>query len=223
MNSKNHWEEEVYKRRMQWNLWPYPEVLSTLKRLRLEYPHLGNTLIEIGSGVGNNLLPIAQYGMNCFGVDISETAILEAKSRAQEQSLSVSFSIGNIENLDFDGNFSDYILDRSVLTCTDEETIMNSIKEIHRVLKPGGIFFAFDWFGQNHPDLNYGEKIAPNTYCNFERGRFKNVSSIYAFNFEILNRVLKEFENLKIVKITATDSSNKILEEKFNFIALKAP
>lgn len=217
----NFWETEVYKKRKQWNLYPYPEVLYTLRKLRLEYKNLGDRILEIGSGVGNNLIPIAKLAMDCYGIDISKTAVEEAQIRAQQEGLNINFSIGDVQDLNFGDSFFDFVLDRSVLTCTSEEVLQNSVIEIYRVLKPGGVFFAFDWFGINHPDLKFGEKSSNRSFADFTAGKFVNISSIIAFDHDFLFALLANFKKIEIFKVVTTDNYKAIIEEKFNFIALK--
>jgi len=217
----NFWETEVYKKRKQWNLYPYPEVLHTLKKLRLEHKNLSDRILEIGSGVGNNLIPIAKLAMDCYGIDISKTAVEEAQIRAHHEGLNINFSLGDVQDLNFGDNFFDFVLDRSVLTCTAEEILKKSVLEIHRVLKPGGVFFAFDWFGINHPDLKFGKKSSNHSFANFTAGKFVNISCIRAFNHNSLFALLSNFKQIEIFKVVTTDNYNAIIEEKFNFIALK--
>lgn len=217
----NFWEMEVYRKQKQWNLYPYPEVLYTLKILRQENKNLGDRILEIGSGVGNNLIPIAKLGMDCYGIDISKTAVEGAQIRAQHEGLKINFSLGDVQKLNFGDNSFDYVLDRSVLTCTPEEVLQNSVLEIYRVLKPGGVFFAFDWFGINHPDLKFGEKGSSRSFGDFTAGKFVNISCISAFDHNSLFALLANFKKIETFKVVTTDNYKAIIEEKFNFIALK--
>jgi hypothetical protein len=40
----NFWNEEVYKKKLQWNTWPFPEVISSLLNLSREHEVLDKTV-----------------------------------------------------------------------------------------------------------------------------------------------------------------------------------
>jgi ubiquinone/menaquinone biosynthesis C-methylase UbiE len=123
--------------------------------------------------------------------------------------------------LPYESNFFSFVIDRSVLTCTTPEVITQSLDEILRVLKPGGIFMAFDWFGINHPDLQFGRFINNNCYRDFSFGRFVNVELITSFDFSTLTGYLKKFNHLSATQIVSSNMASKILTETYNFTACK--
>jgi SAM-dependent methyltransferase len=217
----NFWNEEVYKKKLQWNIWPFTEVISALLNLSRENEVLDKTVLEIGCGVGNNIIPIAKLGYEAYGIDISELAILEAKKRSLQENARIEFTSGSVEKLPYESNFFSFVIDRSVLTCTSPEVIAQSLNEILRVLKPGGIFMAFDWFGINHPDLQFGRFINNNCYRDFSFGRFVNVELITSFDFSTLTSYLKKFNHLSATQIVSSNMASKILTETYNFTACK--
>lgn len=217
----NFWDEEVYKKKLQWNVWPFTEVISVLLKISRENTVLGKTVLEIGCGVGNNLIPIAKLGFESYGIDISDYAILEAKKRSLQENVRVELSSGNVENLPYESNFFSFVIDRSVLTCTSPEVITQSLDEILRVLKPGGIFMAFDWFGINHPDLQFGRFINNNCYKDFSFGRFMNVEQITSFDVDTLTSYLKKFNRFNATQIVSSNMASQILTETYNFTACK--
>jgi ubiquinone/menaquinone biosynthesis C-methylase UbiE len=219
----NFWDDSVYQLKKQWNMWPYLEVLSELGELKKSKNLKHAKLLEIGCGVGNNLIPIAQMGFACSGIDISEHAIKEASSRASKAKTPIDLKVGDISHMNFLSNSFQIVIDRSVITCTNEETTLLAIAEIYRVLEIGGYFFAFDWFGENHSDLKYGDKISENSYQNFKSGNFKNVSIISTFSERRIKNLFTNFEIMKITKHLKFTEDNKKIHEHFNFIAKKLP
>jgi ubiquinone/menaquinone biosynthesis C-methylase UbiE len=215
----NFWNDEVYKKKLQWNMWPFPEVISTLLGLSQKNEFLGKSVLEVGCGVGNNIIPVARLGFKAYGIDISDYAILEAKKRSLQENVEIELLSGNIEKLPYESNFFSFVIDRSVLTCTSPEVITRSLDEILRVLKPGGIFMAFDWFGINHPDLRFGRYIDRNCFKDFKFGRFKNVELITSFDINTLKGYLQKFTHLDIKQIVSNNMTSEILTETYNFTA----
>jgi len=92
-------------------------------------------ILEIGTGNGRDSIFLAKQGHTATGIDVAEQAVSAAKKNAGKLK-NITFEKGNVEKLkypdeSFDAVFSIAALHSSLL---DE-----SLGEIHRVLKPGGI------------------------------------------------------------------------------------
>jgi 2-polyprenyl-3-methyl-5-hydroxy-6-metoxy-1,4-benzoquinol methylase len=96
----------------------------------------GKRLLDVGCGLGNDLSRFASGGANCVGIDISPTAIKLAKQNFTHRKLSAEFLQMDGEKMSFEDNSFDVIYCHTVLHFTPNPEAM--IKEIHRVLKPGG-------------------------------------------------------------------------------------
>jgi ubiquinone/menaquinone biosynthesis C-methylase UbiE len=107
-----------------------------------EVPQAGN-LLEIGTGDGYNTIQLARRTYEVTSIEISDHAIHLARQRlAQAQ-------ISNVQILRLDAtamagledNTFDVAVDSTCLHCVlDLEDRRNLLKEVHRVLKPGGSF-----------------------------------------------------------------------------------
>ncbi|MBX7245567.1 MAG: class I SAM-dependent methyltransferase [Candidatus Sumerlaeaceae bacterium] len=74
----------------------------------------GDTVLDIGCGVGNNAIWLAQQGCRVVGFDIAAAAIERAKSAAG-QTQGVTFSVGDVsETLDYGQKF-DVLIDLGCL------------------------------------------------------------------------------------------------------------
>jgi len=103
-----------------------------------------SNLLEIGCGVGAQTEILLQKfpGLHIHGVDASITQIQTANKRLARQikQKKCQFSVGNALKLDFPNQSFD-----GVFLCWFLEHVQNPVdvlKEIKRVLKPGGIIFA---------------------------------------------------------------------------------
>lgn len=96
-------------------------------------------LIEIGCNTGRYLKPISRLmpDIECYGVDLSEKAIKEAKKSES----SVKFSVGDCRDLSFKNDFFDFILVFDVLEHIDKPKKM--LREIVRVAKNNAILVMF--------------------------------------------------------------------------------
>lgn len=217
----NFWNDQIYSKRKQWNLWPYVEVISTINNLRHEDSGRKMKLLEIGCGVGNNLIPLAEMGFECYGIDVSKIAVEETQERAQKRGLKIEVFVSDVCEIKFPNEYFDFIVDRSVLTCTDSNTISKAVSEVFRTLRENGFFVAFDWFGVNHPDLNFGREISQNTFGHFTSGNFKNVEIISTFDFNRISNLLVDFSKFNAKVHKTMDIQDNLTEEKFSFIAKK--
>jgi len=216
----NYWNDEVYSKGLQFNNWPYIELLSIVNSIK-DPQSTRETLLEIGCGVGNNLIPLVGIGLECSGIDISTTAINEARSRAKKLGIDLNLLVGDIQNLSFKDASFHYVVDRSVITCLDEGLISKAISEVHRVLKPRGYFVAVDWFGSNHPDLKFGKKVSNYSYSGFKSGNFRNVDTITVFDFNRINKLFAGFETYFIKRHRTTNYRNAIVDERYSLVMQK--
>ena len=99
-------------------------------------------VLDAGCGTGRCSFPIASLGFKVIGIDISEKAIEVARQEAEKAKLSITFQEGDIEALPFEDNTFDIVFCGGVLHHFPDST--KAEKEIYRVLKEKGKFFAYE-------------------------------------------------------------------------------
>jgi 2-polyprenyl-3-methyl-5-hydroxy-6-metoxy-1,4-benzoquinol methylase len=108
----------------------------------------GKRLLEIGCGVGIDLVRFLKCGAIVTGVDLSETAISLAKNNVELNGLKADLRIMNGEGLGFDDNCFEVVYAHGVLQYTAHAETM--VDEIYRILKPGGeaiimVYNKYSW------------------------------------------------------------------------------
>jgi ubiquinone/menaquinone biosynthesis C-methylase UbiE len=104
-------------------------------------------LLEICSGEGQCSIPILKYYKNITFTDISKNSLEIIKKNYKPFLTSkITFKECNMELLPFDNAIFDIVACAGGLSYGDNKLVLN---EIHRVLKPNGIFICIDSLNDN--------------------------------------------------------------------------
>ncbi|MFN4313953.1 MAG: arsenite methyltransferase [Chitinophagaceae bacterium] len=106
----------------------------------------GDVVIDLGSGAGNDAF-IARNETGetgkVIGIDFTPTMVNKARTNAEKLGFhNVEFREGDIEHMPVNDNTADVIVSNCVLNLVPNKDAV--IKEIYRVLKPGGHFSISD-------------------------------------------------------------------------------
>jgi len=110
--------------------------LNYLTRLVDFNGYKGKDLLEVGCGVGMDLVRFARGSANVTGIDLSKTAIELACKHFEQSEQNADLRVMNGECMQFADNSFDVVYAHGVLQYTADTGKM--MAEIHRVLKPGG-------------------------------------------------------------------------------------
>jgi ubiquinone/menaquinone biosynthesis C-methylase UbiE len=126
--------------------WSQFEALRRLVINELKKYKPSGVIADIGCGPGYLIAKLARSfpDVSLVGVDISEEMVQKATQNLSALGFSdrVSFRKGDIEALPFDTNLLDFAI--STLSLHHWSDPRQALKEINRVLKPGGQFLIFD-------------------------------------------------------------------------------
>ena len=108
----------------------------------------GQVVLDVGTGSGFAAALLAKaVGANgrIYSIDPSENALNKAFSRLKEEKLDkiVVLKKARVEELSFKDNFFDRV--SSIMSFHHFSDPVRSLKEMYRVLKPGGILVIVDW------------------------------------------------------------------------------
>ena len=95
-------------------------------------------VLDVGCGAGQDLIPFAETGADCVGVDISPEsgALARGLVGAQYPHLPIRLATSAAEHLPFEGDAFDVVICRVAIPYTDNRA---AIREMARVLRPGGV------------------------------------------------------------------------------------
>lgn len=97
----------------------------------------GKRLLEIGCGMGTDLLQFARGGAQVTGVDLTPRSIEISRHHLKLYDQSGDFAITDAEVLPFADESFDVVYSNGVLHHTPDTA--EAVLEIHRVLRPGGL------------------------------------------------------------------------------------
>lgn len=114
----------------------YLEYAAWMPRLMEFERFRGARLLEVGCGMGTDLLQFARGGARCVGVDITPRSVEITRHRFRLYGAEGAFMISDGERLPFRGESFDVVYSNGVLHHTPDTS--GAIREVHRVLRPGG-------------------------------------------------------------------------------------
>ena len=146
MPQRDAWERE-YRNPQLISLGDKPksDFLRFLRFLRKKegLPTTELTILDLGAGAGRNANYLAELGNNVIGLEISQAARELAETRAKEKNVRVESRAGDIgASHPFESEYFDLIIDILASNSLNEKEREVYLKEVVRVLKPGGHFFV---------------------------------------------------------------------------------
>ncbi|MBI4744509.1 MAG: class I SAM-dependent methyltransferase [Actinobacteria bacterium] len=103
------------------------------------YPNIEH-ILDLGTGPGTQAIALAKMGFRVTATDISATAISKAKEKSKQEELSIDFFQDDIVDTKINDKF-DFIFDRGCFHTLPPEKRDVYVKNVHRILKTGGILF----------------------------------------------------------------------------------
>jgi SAM-dependent methyltransferase len=103
-------------------------------------------VLDAGCGYGRNLVHLLREGCKVFAVDANAEGVEHVRALAAQLAPDLpatNFRVGPIEKTDFPDDFADVVICSSVLHfARDEAHFLAMLKELWRVLRPGGMLFC---------------------------------------------------------------------------------
>lgn len=99
----------------------------------------GATVLDVGCGLGMQVLELASRGYLGVGLDLSLPMLSRAAEEAQSRGLKINFLHADMREMNFDGSFDAVVCLGTTLGYFDDETNRKIAERLCRALKPGGV------------------------------------------------------------------------------------
>jgi len=114
---------------------------------RAEADRRGGSVLELGSGTGQKLIPIASDAHTCVGLERSPDMLAEARRKSAERGVDVEWVQGDMREFDLGRRFDlVFIAANSLLHLLETQDLVDCLKSARRHVAPGGrlIFDVFN-------------------------------------------------------------------------------
>ncbi len=115
--------------------------LRLLKFVEDYKEEIGPKILDLGSGEGRHLIPLAKMGYAMTGMEFTEQGVKITGQKAEKEGVKVNLVRGDFRELPFKPEEFDTIVCTSVLHHNNWEGLRMAFAEAAKVLKPDGLFF----------------------------------------------------------------------------------
>lgn len=196
-NADDAWEDfHVEKAKSTYPKWPNELLLKLCfgsyleRRLALD---ASMSVLDVGCGFGNNLLPFLDAGCKGAGTEVTDETAKLAQDILKDRGYESTIRAGHNQELPFDDNQFDILLSINVLHYEKtEDDIHASLREYSRVMKPDGAMILFT-VGPEHSIYKKAQNIGPHQYVvqNFD---FRDGEQYFYFdNLKYLNYYVSQY------------------------------
>lgn len=195
--------EEIF-RTEAWGKYPAEHVIRFVARRFYAAPdRRAVRLLDLGCGTGTHAWFMAREGFRVSAIDLSPTAIERARARFSAENLEGDLCVGDVAQLPWpDGTF-DGVVDSAAITCSPLATMRTIVRDVYRVLKPGGWFFS-QGFSDRSWGFGQGTSDGDGFFEEFTSGPFKGRGPMQLLSRAQALSLFGDFEEVSLEAATWT-------------------
>lgn len=130
MNNQIIWDKHYEREKSKLSI-PDENVVRSVLRYLKKKPEA--IFLDAGCGTGRHVDFILKHTSNIFGMDFAANSLHSIKHNKLIQA--------DVTNIPFSENSFDYVLAWGIIHYLPKENIETAMRELYRILKPGGILF----------------------------------------------------------------------------------
>ena len=139
--ANNPWEK-IYQSPKQYSYYNLLKPHEALKEIiPLFHSRNVKNILDLGCGLGRNLIPLAYEKFNVIGVDPSSNALQKLRKQLKKLHLNARLIKGKFQSIPMPDNSIDALISVQVLNHGTEKEVKKGIYEIARVVRPKGLIF----------------------------------------------------------------------------------
>lgn len=168
--------------------------------------------LDLGCGIGRHVRFLDEFGLNPYGVDLSETAISIGKEwmkNDNKEELAGRLLVANVTDLPFEDNYFGICVSHGVLDSMPREIAVKGMKEVRRVLKPKALMYLDLIMGT---DSQEGNEVVDDGY---EKGTIQSY-----FTVESIREFLKDFDIVDFSIINRTDADGNLIGKRAHVVIM---
>ncbi|AGL14992.1 class I SAM-dependent methyltransferase [Actinoplanes sp. N902-109] len=135
----------------------------------------GDRAVDLGSGPGVDAVFLAAQGLRVTGVDLSPDAVARAGAWARLAGVECEFIQGDVLDVPLPAHEADVVTDSFVFHNMRDEAREGYAREVHRLLKPGGLFVLNSFSSHMVPGTGPRRITSAEILSTFDAGRFELV------------------------------------------------
>lgn len=150
-----------------------------------KYINKDDTILDIGCGAGRTTINLYKRGYkNIIGLDLSTSLIAYANNYIKENNMDINFVVGDATELEYPENAFDVVIfSFNGMQCIPgKKNRDNVLKEVYRVLKPGGIYI---FTAHNRDDSGRYQYVWDEEKIKWENGTQDSNLEIYGDRYTI--------------------------------------
>ncbi|KUK83413.1 MAG: Methyltransferase type 11 [Microgenomates bacterium 39_6] len=140
-NNHNRWDD-IYRNPEEYQYYNLNDTHPDMSKVADYFKKRGvEKVLDVGCGIGSNMLFLAGLGFSITGIDSSPNAISRLNKIIEKADITGKAVVADFQNIPFASHLFDAIISVQTINHGKEDKVRKAITEIERVLVPGGAIF----------------------------------------------------------------------------------